>query len=256
MTTNMDLRDDAYRQMQELLLCGDLVAGARISEQGIADRLGVSRTPVREAIARLAEDGLAERLPRSGTVIRTPGPRQLRELYEVREALEALAAGQAVRQLDRCGRGMLEATLRHMEQALSEARQEGRDRLSGAGLRRYLDADISFHMLLVRAAGSHAVMETIRRFRVVQRLWEYERVDHSLSFISEALAQHQRILDSLRAGDGPGARDLMAAHIRFCAKQSLLACAPAPSEALAPPDLPADLLAQLLASRRWTPREA
>jgi len=251
----MDLRGDAYRQMQELLLQGELVAGARISEQGVADRLGVSRTPVREAIARLAEDGLAERVPRSGTVIRAPGPRQLKELYEVREALEGLAAEQAVRHLDRCGRGMLEATLRQMDQALSEARQAGRDHLSGEGLRSYLDADISFHMLLIRAAGSHAMMETIRRFRVVQRLWEYERVEHSISFAAEALAQHQRILDSLRAGDGPGARDRMAAHIRFGARQSLRACEPASAETIPPPDLPPDLLAQLLASRRWTPGE-
>ena len=86
------LTAQVHERLRAEILGGTIAPGAHLSVPSIARRLGVSRTPVREALFRLEQDGLVRSLPHRGVVVLTPDPADLRELFEVREALEGMAA--------------------------------------------------------------------------------------------------------------------------------------------------------------------
>jgi len=81
------LRQRAYRRIRDKFLSGELVAGMTLSENQLAKELGMSRTPIREAIRQMEMEGLIDYAPRFGAVVRTPDARELGEMYAVREAL-------------------------------------------------------------------------------------------------------------------------------------------------------------------------
>ena len=89
------LTHQAYQHIQAEILAGRFAAGTLISETRIAEELGISRTPVGEAIRTLASEGWVEQQPRRGTIVRSFSRREIIELYELREALETFAAGKA-----------------------------------------------------------------------------------------------------------------------------------------------------------------
>src|SRR5262245_15044729 len=85
----------AYEHIQEAILSGHLPAGSVVSEAVLAKSLGISRTPVGEAIRQLAREGLVQQVPRYGTIVKPIDRRELIELYEMRAALESYAAARA-----------------------------------------------------------------------------------------------------------------------------------------------------------------
>ena len=95
MASDTPLTHRAYQHIQSEILAGKLSAGTQISETRIAEQLGISRTPVGEAIRTLAAEGWVEQQPRRGTVVRSFSRREIIELYELREALETFAARKA-----------------------------------------------------------------------------------------------------------------------------------------------------------------
>jgi DNA-binding GntR family transcriptional regulator len=97
MGDNVSRSEDAYRQLKEAIRRGTLAPGTRVREIEIADRFGISRTPVRDAIRRLESDGLISFVPRQGAVISKLDHQQTMELYDLREILEGSAAGFAAR---------------------------------------------------------------------------------------------------------------------------------------------------------------
>lgn len=86
------IRETVYRQLKRAILIGDFTAGERLLEHDIAERLQVSRTPVREALKRLEAEGLLEALPKQGLGVKQYSDDDIREIYMIREALECLAA--------------------------------------------------------------------------------------------------------------------------------------------------------------------
>src|SRR5438045_8052609 len=88
-------KEHAYRQLRGRLLDRMLLPGDRLREIPLAEKLGVSRIPLREAMDQLASEGLVERVPGLGSYVRSASPKELRELYEMREVLECFAAEKA-----------------------------------------------------------------------------------------------------------------------------------------------------------------
>ena len=221
------LRQQAYQWIQDKLLEGELRAGDVVSEQSLALELGMSRTPVREAIGQLQLEGLFDKMPRVGTVVRLPDQRELGELYDVREALESHAAGVALLNDEDL------ATMEHLQHELLDVGEEMRARdlefLDETLLHRYFNADIGFHFLIVRATGNARTLRIVSEFRVIQRVFEYERVAHGIRLVSEAAAQHGEILNALRhapnrnQGANESARLAMAKHVRASKNYALQA---------------------------------
>lgn len=188
-TTAGSRRDYVYRTLKGRLLMGQFPLGARLAEEHLAAELGVSRTPVREAIQRLHAEGLAEPHDDGGFRPRVPDMTAVRELYEVRLALEVAA-------LRRPG----ETGGRHSVDALDELERHWLDlalHLPGPDPSFVLE-DESFHVGLAAAAGNHQLVDLLaavnERIRPV-RMHDFLTADR----IRVTVDQHLGVVRALRA---------------------------------------------------------
>lgn len=210
----------AYAHLQKQILTGALPPGRQVSEASLAREIGISRTPVREAVQQLEREGLLTQVPRYGTVVRTPRREDLVELYELREGLEGFAAGKAAasaRPPD------VEALAEHLEEMRRAAAGARRGALDAAGLRRLLAADLAFHLALLRAAGNGRIVKIVSDSRLLTRVFGARRQERSLSVVKETVRQHARILAAVRRRDPEGARRAMVAHVRASRDAALAA---------------------------------
>lgn len=206
------LRGRAYNSIQAKLLDGELRAGDVISESVLADDIGISRTPIREAIGQLQIEGLLGKMPRVGTVVRLPEPGELQEIYDVREALESHAAAHA--QLSESDFAAMQEFLDEMRAVGVAMRAQELEFLDEALLHRFFDSDLGFHLTIVHAYGNQRALRVVSESRVAQRIFEYDRVAHGTRLVEAAIAAHSTILAALRNGESEAARVAMAEHIR------------------------------------------
>ena len=157
-----DLADKAYRLLQERLWSGALGPGAKVSETRLAKELGMSRTPVREAIARLEREGVMEQVASSGTFVRRPDRLAIVEAYEVRIAIECFAVQKAALGMKPAEARALRGHCAGMLAAIREFRDSGARVMGGEPLARYQAADLSFHFMLVEAAANRRALDIFR----------------------------------------------------------------------------------------------
>ena len=183
--------DHAYEQLKRGLLVGDFALNARLGEERLAASMGVSRTPIREALSRLHAEGFVRRGGDGGYEPVAPDVAVIRHLYEVRAGLEI----QALRRPERMGaehdRTTLEA-LRHEWRTLAEAPSEASD-LS------FVLTDEDFHVTLAEAAGNPPLAELLRqvneRIRIV-RTTDFLTRDR----IGQTIQEHLAIVEAVLAG--------------------------------------------------------
>jgi DNA-binding GntR family transcriptional regulator len=206
------LVDDAYRKLKGAIRENEFPPGYQGSEQEIASRLGMSRTPVHEAVIRLQEEGLVRVLPRRGVVVCAISADDMREIYGVIIALEAAAAELLAERPspERLATTReLEAANKAMEVALRN------DDLAG-----WAKADESFHRLLIEHSGNqrllrmyHTVMDQSHRARMIT-LRIRPRPERSVK-------EHRSIVDAIKRGNASDARNYAKEH-RVRARDQLL----------------------------------
>ncbi len=221
MARNDSLRDRAYRYLREKMLSGELPPGTRVSEEALAGEIGISRTPVREAVKQMAHEGLLEAVPRVGTIVREPDRREIEELYELREALEGYAVEQAAGRARREDLENLQRFLDEIGAVAGELKRTGKRALEGALLRRFLAADLGFHLRLLEAAGNRRIVKTAAESRVLGGIFGTRRQEHTAEVVAEAWRFHHRILSAVRRSDGRRARKLVVEHIRTSKREAL-----------------------------------
>ena len=215
------LSQKTYEYIQARIHSGELPPGSVVSELSLAKVIGVSRTPVREAIRQLTVEGLVEQVPRYGTIVRAPDRQELTELYELREALEGYAAAKAARCITPGDLKSVASLFREMLSVWSELRQSGNESLDGNILRRFLAADMGFHMLLIRAGGNRKIMRIVSDTRALSGIFGTRRQAHTLSVVTRVCRFHREILRALERRDSAAARSSMSRHIRISRKQML-----------------------------------
>lgn len=193
-----DTHKDAYDLILEAIDGGVYRPGDRLVESELAERLGVSRTPVREALQRLETQSLLTRLGRS-LIVASLDHNQLAELYAVRSELEALAASLAAQHAS-----PEEVRVLHDMVAADRAVVDQPDALSRANRR--------FHMMIHRASRNRYLVEQLNLVHRSMALLA------STSFAVSGRAQgtldeHQLIVDAIAAGDGPGAAGAVRQHL-------------------------------------------
>ena len=191
--------ETTYERLCEEIRSGKLPPGSRLRETEIAERLAVSRTPVREAIRRLEADGLVDHLPRSGAVVRKLEYPELMELYEMRTVLEGTAARLAARAASPVELEELVAINDEMRAAA------GRPEVV-IGLNR------QFHKLLLDAARNRFLlraMATVENTLLILGSSSMAMPDRA----REAVDEHREVLDALLARDGAGAEAAMRRHM-------------------------------------------
>jgi len=211
---SLSLRERAYNYIHSEIVAGRLTAGSQVSEQSLAARMGISRTPVREAIRQLASEGLVEQVPRFGTIVRMPSRRDITELYELREALESYAVAQAARQINPNELAPLTRLCTELQSLSQQLSQSRSSELDDAMMRRFLAADMGFHMRVLQAAGNRRIMKAVAESRILTRIFGMRRQAHDLNVVQKTNRFHHGILVALRAADAEGARKLMAEHIQ------------------------------------------
>lgn len=192
---------------------GALRSGSVLRETELAAELGVSRTPVREALRLLAADGLVEVRANRSAVVRSLDSAQLRHLFQVREALETLAVELAAPRL----------TPEDFERldALGHAAADPSRR---AAARRF---DVELHQTIARRSGNPFLAAEIERLHDLVELVR-DQVGDRLNALAVAHRQHRKILDALRRRDSPAARKAMAEHLRSTREIAVLAAEPEP----------------------------
>ena len=215
------LRRQAYDHLQRKILSGDLRAGMVVSEQSIASEIGMSRTPVREAIRDLEQEGVLEQVPRYGTIVKELQRRDLAELYELREALEPYAVAQAAGRLPVEELAKLKRFCDEIAVLIKELNDTRRHALDAAQMRRLLSADLGFHLVLLRAAGNRRLMKIVTDSRLLTGVFGTPRQEHTGEVLQETLDYHTQILKAVESGNQDRARKLMAEHIRLSRQQSL-----------------------------------
>ncbi len=193
--------DSVYQTLREAIVEGQLHAGDSLIEWHVARQFGTSRTPVREALLRLEAEGYASRVPRRGLVVRQISEHEVREVYAVRTALEALAAREAASEALPSDI----AHLRWVNQRLSEA-IEASDFASVPGLTN------EFHQALASAA--HNGM--LRRFIEQAQEWTRRVGTPTVSLPGRrgaAVEEHSRLIDAIAARDAATAERLARAHM-------------------------------------------
>ncbi|RMG01359.1 MAG: GntR family transcriptional regulator, partial [Planctomycetota bacterium] len=138
----LTLRQQAYERLKEFLLRGELRAGMQLSEPELARRLGMSRTPVREALRQMENEGLIEYAPRFGAAVRVPHRKELEEMYAVREVLESYAAAEAAANMTAEELARLETTFDEMCQIAEAFRADDQAVLAGEALEKFVSLDI------------------------------------------------------------------------------------------------------------------
>ena len=189
---------DAYERLVAAIRDGALKPGDRLIETDLASRLGISRTPIREAIRQLESDGLVIHLPRIGAAVRVLDYSEITELYEMRAVLEGTAARFAARAAS-------EVELAELETINEEMR--GAD----DGTRLY-EANRQFHAVILNAARNRFLVrsvEAVKKTLLILGPSTMEEADRA----AEAIKEHDGILAALRARDAEAAESRMRAHI-------------------------------------------
>lgn len=197
---NQSRSEVAYQKLLQAIRHGELTPGTRVREIEIAEKLGISRTPVRDAIRRLESDGLLIHIPRQGAVIKQLEQKEVIELYEVREVLEGTAARYAARHASEIELAELEdlndLMLSHAESPIKVA-----------------EANRLFHQALYRAANNRYLVDALNSLSNALTLLGGTtlQVDDRTQ---TAYEEHQAIINAIRLRDGDKAEQAAKHHIQ------------------------------------------
>lgn len=199
----------AYQALYDAIASGQLKPGDRLREIELATRIGLSRTPIREAIRRLEAEGVVSHEPRVGAVVRTLSQQEIVELYEMRIVLETTAAAMAARH-----RSLSETrTLETLNAQMLEAR---------ATPQKVAELNQRFHLCIVNAARNRYLANSYRNLSTVLVVLGHTTLA-TPERVKSVINQHQAIIDALIKGDEDEARDAMAVHMETSLDHRLLA---------------------------------
>jgi DNA-binding GntR family transcriptional regulator len=177
-----------------------LPPGASVNELEIAEALGISRTPVREALRLLEREGLVMRYPNRGARVTQLSLRGVLDIWQIRELLEPAACRLAAGRIDRVALARIERTIRSL-------------RTRDAGLEAFElhhRSDVELHGLILRAADNATLREVVEMLH--ERIAQVRMVNSPARF-RRSVAEHLAIIGALKAGDGPAAADEMRRHL-------------------------------------------
>jgi DNA-binding GntR family transcriptional regulator len=200
--------DQVYTAIRERISSGSLPRGARVHQEDLAEELGVSRTPVREALRRLAAEGLVEMRTNRGARVADVDQIGMRVSYEARTVIEPGAA-------------RLAAALRLPEPIARMRAAVVAQRRSLRNVQRSFEANREFHLALAAASGNDFLVQFAKRLWVA-RIGEtiYERQVQTQERMLLDVREHEQIIEAIEAGDGRRAESLTRRHLTDAMKRS------------------------------------
>jgi len=196
-----DLTGRAFRELRRQILNFRLLPGVRISDKEVAEVMGLSRTPVREALIRLAGQGLVQARHNRGFTVRVFTIKEVEDLYTLRENLETMAVRLATERMDR-----------EKEKALRLHLERYPGLVAKGNLVRFNETDNEFHDLIARMSGNDLLAKTLGGLHDQLRLVRRYQHLHPDSF-RHTYQEHGRIVDYMVLGEARQARTAISRHI-------------------------------------------
>lgn len=202
---NMDaflpLRDVVFNTLRQAILTGELKPGERLMEIHLADRLGVSRTPIREAIHKLEREGLVTIIPRRGAEVAQITEKSMNDVLEVRRALDALCVELACDRITEDGLEKLKAACDNFEQCVKTKDNK-----------KIAQADVALHNIIVQATGNQRLIQLVNNLSEQMYRYRFEYIKDS-SQHKTLVEEHRIIYQSIVAKDKKTAAVAARTHI-------------------------------------------
>lgn len=205
LTLNMDaylpLRDVVFNTLREAILRGDLKPGERLMELQLAAKLGVSRTPIREAIRMLEQEGLAVTVPRRGAEVARMTLKDMEDVLEIREALDELAVQLACKKI----------SSEQLEQ-LRKVKEDFELNTRSNDVKKIAESDVKFHDIIYEATDNPKLVSMLSNLReqVYRYRVEYLKDTNSYPIL---IREHEAILEGLQSRDCQKAAKAMQEHV-------------------------------------------
>ena len=204
-TVHMDeylpLRDVVFNTLRQAILKGELKPGERLMEIALAQKLGVSRTPIREAMRKLELEGLVVMIPRRGAQVANITEKDLNDVLEVRIALENMATEKACTRMTEEEMGKLWLAAKEFERMISDG-----------NLVRLAEADVAFHEIIYRASDNKRLNQVLNNLR--EQMYRY-RVEYLKEEETRNLLviEHEELTRAIRARDVAKAQEISFQHL-------------------------------------------
>jgi DNA-binding GntR family transcriptional regulator len=200
--SNLSLGSQAYQELKRIILQRQVPPGAKLNEGELARALGISRTPIREAINRLEKEGLVEIFPQRGAFVVQFTEKDVHELFLIRENLEGLAARLAAEKIT-------QASLAKLESCLANFREPFREK----DIQRYSREDFKFHQTIVLLSDARRLIQLVSALHDYIRMFRLTTLGMA-DRMKLSLADHGRIIEALRKKDPEEAEQRMRQHLQ------------------------------------------
>lgn len=201
MNVYLPLRDVVFNTLRQAILRGELKPGERLMEIQLANKLGVSRTPIREAIRKLELEGLVLMIPRKGAEVAEITEKNLRDVLEVRCALEELAVQLACDRIDKQGIHKLQQAAKNFASVLDSE-----------DITKIAEADVAFHDIIYMATENQRLIQLLNNLR--EQMYRY-RIEYlkKKEYYPRLLAEHQDIIQAIANREHERATKITSQHI-------------------------------------------
>ena len=197
----LPLRDVVFNTLRQAILTGELKPGERLMEIHLANKLGVSRTPIREAIRKLEKEGLVTIEPRKGAYASDISIKDMVDVLEVRQYLESLAAGMAAVRITP-----------EEKQQLQEATDAYKQAVESEDTSEIIKWDENFHKIIVDCSGNKTLIQMISQVQELALRFRYIYYDDFSRYKNQPL-EHQEIEEAIMSGNADKAREEAYAHL-------------------------------------------
>ena len=198
---DVSLSEYVYQVVYKQIVKGNLKPGEKIAEARLAESMGISRAPIREALKRLAEDRLVVLIPRSSCHVADPSPEEIAEIYEIRKRLEVMALEYAFDHLDH-------KTVEGLSKEFERCQRMSPPQFA----KKEVQLDVEFHSLLAERSGCRTLQDMLGKLRARVQKFRVQEADSS-ERAKEALREHAWIIDRILAVDKAGALEALSDHI-------------------------------------------
>lgn len=202
----------AYEFLRRKIFHRELPPGSRVRYGPVGKEIGMSATPIREAIGRLASEGLVELVPQSGAIVKRQTKEDAAEVYEMREAIEPFAAAKACQLIGFRQLKTLEASLEVMKTVFEKSRAGNFTGKEASN--RFDEADLRFHLTILEAADNRRMLKAVGDFHLLTGIIGADRHDYDSDVLEMTIDDHGAIFAGLRDRDSDAVRRGMITHIR------------------------------------------
>jgi len=194
------LREVVFETLREAIISGQLSPGARMMEVQLAEEMGVSRTPVREAIRKLELEGFVVMIPRKGAYVASISFKDIADVFEIRAALESLACGLAAERIT-------EEEIEELERTLVQVNNVEHDNINGL-----VEQDTDFHDIIYKASRNTRLIQIINNLR--EQIQRFRTASLAIpGRMKVAIDEHKKMVEAISERNIKLAQDLALEHI-------------------------------------------